>query len=79
MVIMEDKIQEELEKIYKFKIEVIFRTVKCYDVLIQIYGSEYVIPLLYDSTRTLESNISKLVPKIDKLILERFKRSCKND
>jgi len=71
---MSDEIQEELEKIYNLRIEVIYRSVKCYDIIFIVNGNTIILPLLYDKTRTLESNVSKLISKIDKEILKIFKK-----
>ena len=72
---MEDEIQEKLEEIYNFGIDVQFKDFRQYE----IYGSidhekVFCIPILYDARTTLEANITNIKDRIDAEIVELFRR-----
>lgn len=77
---MEDEIQEKLEEIYNFGIDVKFKDFRQYE----IYGridyeridneNVFCIPILYDARATLEANITEIRNRIDAEIVELFRR-----
>lgn len=72
---MEDEIQEKLEEIYNFKIEVKFKDFRQYDVLCKIDNEkQFIIPFLYDARSTFEYNITLLRGRIEHEIIDLFKR-----
>ena len=71
---MEDEIQENLEEIYIFPIDVKFRDFGIYDVYCKIKNNEFDIPLLYNNRVTMECNILNTVQKIDNELIKIFKK-----
>lgn len=72
---MEDEIQDKLEEIYNFRIEVKFKDFRQYDVLCKIDNEkQFIIPFLYDARSTFEYNITLLKGRIEHEIIDLFKR-----
>lgn len=72
---MEDEIQDKLEEIYNFRIEVKFKDFRQYDVLCKIDNEkQFIIPYLYDARSTLEYNITVLRGRIDSSIVDLFRK-----
>ena len=72
---MEDEIQDKLEEIYNFIIEVKFKDFRQYDVLCKIDNErQFIIPFLYDARSTFEYNITLLKGRIEHEIIDLFKR-----
>lgn len=72
---MEDEIQDRLEKIYNFNIEVKFKDFRQYDIYCRIDKEKaFCIPILYDGHSTLEANITNIRYKIDAEIVDLFRR-----
>lgn len=71
---MEDEIQEMLEKIYKFPIEVYYEDLREYQICGMI--SEFYtfdVTVIYDGHLTKEMNIQSFCHEIDKAIIEELK------
>ena len=72
---MEDEIQEKLEKIYTFNIDVKFKDFRQYEVYARIESDKaFCIPILYDARATLEANITEIRNRIDAEIVDLFRR-----
>lgn len=72
---MEDEIQEKLEEIYNFRIDVKFKDFRQYEVYARIDNEKaFCIPILYDVSLTLEANITNIKSKMDAEIVELFRR-----
>lgn len=72
---MEDEIQEKLEEIYNFRIDVKFKDFRQYEVYARIDNEKaFCIPILYDVSLTLEANITNIRNKMDAEIVELFRR-----
>lgn len=72
---MEDEIQEKLEKIYAFNIDVKFKDFRQYEIYGQIDSDKaFCIPILYDARATLEANITNIKNRIDAEIVDLFRR-----
>ena len=72
---MEDKIQDKLEEIYNFRIDVKFKDFRQYEVYARIDNEKaFCIPILYDARDTLEANITNIKNRIDAEIVELFRR-----
>ena len=72
---MEDEIQDKLEEIYNFRIDVKFKDFRQYDVYVRIDNEKaFCIPILYDVWLTLEANITNIRSKIDTQIVNLFRR-----
>ena len=72
---MEDEIQDKLEEIYNFKIDVKFKDFRQYDVYARIDSEKaFCVPFLYDARSTIEANITNLRNRIDAEIVELFRR-----
>jgi hypothetical protein len=72
---MEDEIQDKLEEIYNFRIEVKFKDFRQYDVLCKVDNEkQFIIPFLYDARSTFEYNITLLKGRIEHEIIDLFKR-----
>lgn len=77
---MEQEILEELEKIYKnFKIEVEFIDFRKYKIMLEIDRKKCEFEYLYNVNFTKSYNISIICYKIDKLILQYYKREVTNE
>ena len=75
---MEDEIQDKLEEIYNFRIDVKFKDFRQYEVYAQIDNEKaFTIPILYDARATLEANISEIRNRIDAEIVELFRKEEK--
>lgn len=72
---MEEEIQDKLEEIYNFRIDVKFKDFRQYEVYARIDNEKaFCIPILYDSRATLEANITNIKDRIDAEIVELFRR-----
>lgn len=72
---MEDEIQEKLEEIYNFRIDVKFKDFRQYEVYARIDNEKaFCIPILYDTRSTIEANITNIKNRIDAEIAELFRR-----
>lgn len=75
---MEDEIQDRLEEIYNFNIDVKFKDFRMYDIYCRIdHEKAFCIPFLYDARSTLEANITNIKNRIDAEIVELFRRKEK--
>ena len=75
---MEDEIQDKLEEIYNFKIDVKFKDFRQYEIYARIDNEKaFCISILYDVSLTLEANITNIRSKIDAEIVELFRRKEK--
>ena len=58
---MEDEIQDKLEEIYNFRIDVKFKDFRQYEVYARIDNEKaFTISILYDAKSTLEANITNI-------------------
>lgn len=72
---MADEIQNKLDKIYNIYIDVKYKDENLYDVYVKIYEEKaFCIPFLYDKRGTLEANITDLKNRIDRNIVNLFKK-----
>ena len=71
---MEDDIQEKLEKIYTFPIEVEWVQFRQYRIIGKIKDYSFKIYYTYDVNFTSETNINSIKQKIDAEILKLFKK-----
>lgn len=72
---MEDEIQDKLEEIYNIYIDVKYKDVNLYEVYVKICEEKaFCISFLYDKRGTLEANITELKNRIDKNIVDLFKK-----
>ena len=70
---MEDEIQDKLEEIYNFSIDVKFKDFRQYEVYAQIDNEKaFCISILYDAKSTLEANITNIKQKINSEIIELY-------
>ena len=75
---MEDEIQDKLEEIYNFRIDVKFKDFRQYEVYARIDNEKaFTILILYDARSTLEANITNIKNRIDAEIVELFRRKEK--
>ena len=75
---MEDEIQDKLEEIYNFRIDVKFKDFRQYEVYARIDNEKaFTISILYDARSTLEANITNIKNRIDAEIVELFRRKEK--
>ena len=72
---MEDEIQDKLEEIYNFRIDVKFKDFRQYEVYARIDNEKaFAISILYDARATLEANIINIKQKINNEIVNLFLR-----
>lgn len=72
---MEEEIQDKLEEIYELYIDVKYKDVNLYEVYVKISEEKaFCIPFLYDKRGTLEANITEIKNRIDKNIVDLFKK-----
>ena len=71
---MEDDIQEKLEEIYTFPIEVEWVQFRQYRIIGKIKDNTFRIYYSYDVNFTSETNINSMKLKIDAEILKLFKK-----
>ena len=71
---MEEEIQEKLQEIYNFTIEVKFIDFRKYEIYCKPLKEGICIPILYDGRMTLEANITNASMKIDREIINLFKK-----
>lgn len=71
---MEDDIQEKLEEIYKFPIEVEWVQFRQYRIIGKIKDNTFRIYYTYDVNFSNETNINSMKQKIDAEILKIFKK-----
>ena len=75
---MEEEIQDKLEQIYNFRIDVKFKDFRQYEIYARIDNEKaFTISILYDARATLESNITQIRNRIDAEIVELFRRKEK--
>ena len=75
---MEDEIQDKLEEIYNFSIDVKFKDFRMYDIYCRIDNEKaFCISILYDAKSTLEANITNIKNRIDAEIVKLFRRKEK--
>ena len=75
---MEDEIQDKLEEVYNFRIDVKFRDFRQYEIFGKIDNEKaFCIPILYDVRSTIESNITNIKNRIDAEIVKLFRRKEK--
>ena len=75
---MEEEIQDKLEEIYNFSIDVKFKDFRQYEVYARIDNEKaFTISILYDARSTLEANITNIKNRIDVEIVELFRRKEK--
>lgn len=75
---MEDEIQDKLEEIYNFRIDVKFKDYRQYEIYARIDNEKaFCIPILYDARSTIEANITNIKNRIDAEIVELFRRKEK--
>ena len=75
---MEDEIQDKLEEIYNFRIDVKFKDFRQYEVYARIDNEKaFCVPFLYDVRSTIEANITNIRNRIDSEIVELFRRKEK--
>lgn len=71
---MEDDIQEKLEEIYTFPIEVEWVQFRQYRIIGKIKDNSFKIYYTYDVNFSDETNINSMKQKIDAEILKLFKK-----
>lgn len=71
---MEDDIQEKLEEIYTFPIEVEWVQFRQYRIIGKIKDNSFRIYYTYDVNFSSETNINSIKQKIDAEILKIFKK-----
>ena len=72
---MEDEIQDKLEEVYNFRIDVKFKDFRQYEVYGRIDNEKaFTISILYDARATLEANIIQIRNRIDAEIVNLFRR-----
>lgn len=72
---MEEEIQDKLEQIYNFKVDVKFKDFRQYEVYARIESDKaFCIPILYDARSTLEANITQIRNRIDAEIVDLYRR-----
>lgn len=72
---MEDEIQDKLEGIYNIYIDVKYKDANLYEIYVKISQEKaFCIPFLYDKRGTLEANITELKNRIDRNIVNLFKK-----
>lgn len=72
---MAEEIQDKLEEIYNIYIDVKYKDVNLYDIYVKISEEKaFCIPFLYDKRGTLEANITEIKNRIDKNIVDLFKK-----
>lgn len=71
---MEDDIQEKLEEIYTFPIEVEWVQFRQYRIIGKIKDNSFKIYYTYDVNFSSETNINSMKQKIDAEILKLFKK-----
>lgn len=80
---MEDEIQDKLEEIYNIYIDVKYKNTNLYEVYVKLFDEKsfcipekaFCIPFLYDKRGTLEANITELKNRIDRNIVNLFKKA----
>ena len=72
---MEDEIQDKLEEIYNFRIDVKFKDFRQYEIYGRIDNEKaFTISILYDTRATLEANIIQIRNQIDAEIVNLYRR-----
>lgn len=72
---MEEEIQDKLEEIYNIYIDVKYKDINLFDIFVKISQEKaFCILFLYDKRGTLEANITELKNRIDKNIVDLFKK-----
>lgn len=72
---MAEEIQDKLEEIYNIYIDVKYKYENFYEIFVKISEEKaFCIPFLYDKRGTLEANITEIKNRIDKNIVDLFKK-----
>lgn len=71
---MEEQIQDKLQELYLFDIEVEWLSFRQYKILGFLAGKTIKIIYTYDANLTLEANIGILIQMIDREILKVYKK-----
>lgn len=71
---MKEQIQDKLQEIYLFDLEVEWLTFRQYKILGFLAGKTIKITYTYDANLTLDSNIGILIQMIDREILKVYKK-----
>jgi hypothetical protein len=72
---MEEEIQDKLEQIYNFRVDVKFKDFRQYEIYARIESDKvFCIPILYDARATLEANITQIRNRIDAEIVDLYRR-----
>lgn len=75
---MEQEIEEKLEEIYNFTIYVKFKDFRMYYIFCKIDNKKvFEFPILWNATQTFEYNIYNIELKIDREILNYYKKGKK--
>lgn len=80
---MANEIQDKLEEIYELYIDVKYKDANLYEIYVKLSDQNsfcipekaFCIPFLYDKRGTLEANITELKNRIDRNIVNLFKKS----
>ena len=73
---MNEQIQDKLQELYLFDIEVEWLSFRQYKILGFLAGKTIKIIYTYDANLSLDANIGILIQMIDKEILKVYKKSC---
>lgn len=73
---MNEQIQDKLQELYLFDIEVEWLSFRQYKILGFLAGKTIKIIYTYDAKLTSDANIGILIQMIDKEILKVYKKSC---
>lgn len=73
---MNEQIQDKLQELYLFDIEVEWLSFRQYKILGFLAGKTIKIIYTYDANLTPDSNIEIIMQMIDKEILKVYKKSC---
>ena len=73
---MNEQIQDKLQELYLFDIEVEWLSFRQYKILGFLAGKTIKIIYTYDANLTPDSNIGIIMQMIDKEILKVYKKSC---
>lgn len=72
---MEEEIQEKLEEIYNFSIEVKFKEFRQYEIYCKIDNEkDFCITIIYNGKSTFEENITNIKQKINCEIIKLYIR-----
>lgn len=72
---MEDEIQDKLEDLYNLKIDVKFKDFRQYDIYVKIDNEkQFSFMYLYDAKSTFEANITWIRERIDREIVDLYRK-----